>query len=131
MNIRTFATEKGGTGRRDCPVLASIARKAGCSAHVLYLIGLGHKTPSLELAFKIATATQGRVSCEELRPDVEWQRDARGRVTGYRVQLGAPAGKGKKVSGNVSAIHGADATRVPAAPKSPCAKGRQGEVAHG
>lgn len=79
----------------------------------------------------IERASNGAVRCDDLRPDVEWLRDRAGEVTGYRVHLAAPAGKGKKISGNVSAIHGADATRVPAVPKSPRAKGRQGEVAHG
>lgn len=32
------------------------------------------------------------VVCEELRPDLDWERED-GRVTGYRVRLPAPAGE--------------------------------------
>lgn len=134
MNIRTYAIERGGSGMRDCPVIAGLAAKAGCSAHVLYLIGLGHKTPSLELAFKIADATNGAVRAEDLRPDVDWQRDVSGRVTGYQVQFVAPAAKGragKKVGGDASSAHGAPASRKATSLKTPRVKGRQGEVAHG
>lgn len=35
----------------------------------------------------IEAATGGAVLCEEMRPDVIWERDARGRVLGYRVRL--------------------------------------------
>lgn len=35
----------------------------------------------------IETATAGAVRCEELRPDVTWQRDTSGAVTGYVVPV--------------------------------------------
>lgn len=35
----------------------------------------------------IEAATAGAVRCEDLRPDVEWTRDAGGRVTGYHVRV--------------------------------------------
>lgn len=35
----------------------------------------------------IESATAGRVRCEALRPDVEWQRDDTGQVTGYVVPI--------------------------------------------
>lgn len=38
----------------------------------------------------IEEATQGRVRCEELRPDVEWIR-VRGKVTHYKVPVKAAA----------------------------------------
>lgn len=31
--------------------------------------------------------TAGQVRCEDLRPDVEWERDADGRVVSYRVPV--------------------------------------------
>ena len=35
----------------------------------------------------IERATKGAIRADELRPDVVWQRDAEGRVTGYLVEL--------------------------------------------
>lgn len=41
----------------------------------------------------IETATDGRLTCEQMRPDVQWQRDpATGRVNGYSVSISAAAG---------------------------------------
>ncbi len=38
---------------------------------------------------RIEAATDGRVRCEALRPDIEWQRDREGRITGYVVPVPA------------------------------------------
>lgn len=38
----------------------------------------------------IETATAGAVRCEDLRPDVTWQRADDGTVTGYVVPVSAP-----------------------------------------
>jgi DNA-binding transcriptional regulator YdaS (Cro superfamily) len=70
MNLTTYATEKGGTGKLKCPVLTSIALAAGCSPAVLYMISRGHKRPSPDMAKKISAATDGVVSKHELRPDI-------------------------------------------------------------
>lgn len=35
----------------------------------------------------IEIATAGRVRCEALRPDLEWQRDDENRITGYVVSI--------------------------------------------
>lgn len=35
----------------------------------------------------IESATVGAVTCEQLRPDVTWQRDSAGQVTGYVVPV--------------------------------------------
>ncbi len=44
----------------------------------------------LDRCAAIESATGGQVRCEDLRPDVEWQRDAAGSVTGYLVKVSAP-----------------------------------------
>lgn len=64
---------------------AALARACGQFPQVITrwkkkgLIPLGH-CASVEAATGIP--------CEELRPDVDWERDASGRVVGYRVRLG-------------------------------------------
>lgn len=70
MNLTNYAVSKGGTGTLKCPVLESVAKKAGCSAGTLYQIALGNKQPSAKLANEIHRATRGRVQRGELRPDV-------------------------------------------------------------
>lgn len=70
MNLTNYAVSKGGTGTLKCPVLDSVAKKAGCSAGTLYQIALGNKQPSAKLANEIHRATRGRVPRGELRPDV-------------------------------------------------------------
>lgn len=42
-----------------------------------------HHCPAIEAATG--------VRCEELRPDLEWERDPAGVVTGYRVRVAPPA----------------------------------------
>ncbi len=44
----------------------------------------------IEFALPIETATAGSVRCEDLRPDVTWQRADDGTVTGYVVPVSAP-----------------------------------------
>jgi len=36
---------------------------------------------------EVEALTSGHVRCEQLRPDLQWQRDAAGQVTGYVVPL--------------------------------------------
>lgn len=43
-------------------------------------------------AAQIEDVTRGLVRCEQLCPDVIWQRDTAGRVTGYTVPIEAAAG---------------------------------------
>lgn len=70
MDIQTYVTSHGGTSKRDCAVIQSIAGRAGCSAGTLYMIALGHKRPSGLLAGAIEQATGGAVTRQELRPDI-------------------------------------------------------------
>lgn len=69
MNLTDYAISKGGTGTLRCPVLASVADKAGCHVGTLYQIALNKRKPSSRLANKIHSATRGRVSREELLPE--------------------------------------------------------------
>ena len=70
MDLKTYAMNRNGSARRWCPVLAEVAKQAGCAADTLYMIAAGHKRPSAMLARAIHDATKGEVSCQELRPDV-------------------------------------------------------------
>lgn len=80
MNLTNYAVSKGGTGTIKCPVLESVAKKAGCSAATLYQIALGNKQPSAKLANAIHGATRGRVTRGELRPDVFGQSQPAGQT---------------------------------------------------
>ncbi len=68
MNLTDYAISKGGTGTLKCPVLATVAEKAGCHVGTLYQIALNKRKPSYRLANKIHEATRGRVSRTELLP---------------------------------------------------------------
>lgn len=71
---------------------------AGSKAKLSRLIGVSPQAISQweparvapEHCLSIEVATGGRVRCEALRPDIEFQRDNDGRVTGYVVRI-APA----------------------------------------
>ena len=54
--------------------------------HIYYWLKNG-VAPDDAPAFEIVTA--GVVQCQELAPDVEWQRDVEGKVTGYVVSVKA------------------------------------------
>lgn len=41
----------------------------------------------------LALETVTGIPCEEIRPDLNWQRDAEGKVTGYTVPVTDPAEK--------------------------------------
>lgn len=69
MNLPDFIASRGGTGTIGCPVLAEIAKLAGCKSSTLYMISLGHKRPSWRLAVSISRATRGAVTLPDLRSD--------------------------------------------------------------
>jgi DNA-binding transcriptional regulator YdaS (Cro superfamily) len=64
---------------------AALARAVGVKqGHVWdWLFTSGKPPPATCPAIEVATG----VRCEELRDDLAWERDDRGRVTGYRVVL--------------------------------------------
>ena len=70
MDLRTYAEQNGGTGKRGCPVLAKLAAEIGCSAETLYMIGAGHKRASGPLTRSISRATGEKVAGSDLRPDI-------------------------------------------------------------
>lgn len=70
MNLTDYAISKGGTAKIGCPVLASTASIARCSAATLYMIARGHKAVSARLAVRIADATDHAVEAADLRPDL-------------------------------------------------------------
>lgn len=70
MDLRTYAEQNGGTGKRGCPVLARLAADIGCSPETLYMIGAAHKRASGTLARSISDATCEQVSGSDLRPDI-------------------------------------------------------------
>lgn len=56
-----------------------------------WLTGRTKITP--DRAIEIEAATGGEVRCEDLRPDLDWQRDRKGLVTGYLVKVQRPKAK--------------------------------------
>jgi len=110
---------------------AALAGRIGVSPQQVNQWVKGKRPLPLDRCPLIERATSGAVRCEELRPDVEWQRDAGDRVVGYQVRLSVLGGEGKQVTGNVSSVHGATASRKAASRKTPRVKGRQGEAVRG
>ena len=78
MDISAYAHAEGGTGKINCPVLARVATLAGCSFRTLYMVSLGHKQASPNLAVRIQAATNGAVTVADLRPDLAAAMEAAG-----------------------------------------------------
>lgn len=70
MNLSDFLKNDEGRVDPAGSLLAKLAKKAGTSPGYLYLIALGHKRAGPELARKIETASEGKVTKESLRPDI-------------------------------------------------------------
>lgn len=70
MNLTTYCEEKGGTGKRGCPVLAELSSSTGYSAETLYMVATGNKKAGPHMARDIDQATGGAVPRDELRPDI-------------------------------------------------------------
>lgn len=49
----------------------------------------GERAISAEVAQAVELDSRGVYRAEQLRPDLDWQRDPSGSVTGYLVQVGA------------------------------------------
>jgi DNA-binding transcriptional regulator YdaS (Cro superfamily) len=74
-----------------CGSEAELARRLGGKVrggHIYYWRRSG--SVPLDRCAAIESATLGKVRCEDLRPDVQWQRDPAGRVTGYLVPVNDP-----------------------------------------
>lgn len=109
MNLTTYI--------EDMERRRALATAVGTSPTYLWQMATGWngRSVGLELAPRIEDATAGTVRCEELRPDVQWSRDAEGRVTGYQVRL-KPR---KKIAADKLLSHGAKASRERRALKTP------------
>lgn len=70
MDISTYVSNRGGTGKADCPVIAALAEKAECSPGTLYQIRLGLRKPSAKLARRIHLASDREIALDQLRDDV-------------------------------------------------------------
>lgn len=68
------------------PTQAELARTCGQKPQAVTRWLRTGRVPAAH-AIAIETATVGAVRCEDLRPDVTWQRDDAGNVTGYVVPI--------------------------------------------
>ena len=65
MNLKTYLSGKRGRA-------ASLARHIGVSPVLISQWANGHRPVPAERCPEIEKATSGEVTCEELRPDVDW-----------------------------------------------------------
>lgn len=67
---------------------AAFAQRLGVSQSTVssWVCGRINEVPP-DRCVAVEALTGGHVSCEQLRPDLLWQRDPEGRVTGYLVAL--------------------------------------------
>jgi hypothetical protein len=70
VDIKTYVSSHGGTGKIDCPVIAGLASRSDCSAGTVYQILLGLRKPSAKLANRIHLASDGEIALQTLREDV-------------------------------------------------------------
>ena len=63
MNLKTYLSEHK---------QVDLARKLGVTQGAVHQWAVGLSRPSAERSIEIEKATSGAVSCEELRPDVDW-----------------------------------------------------------
>lgn len=68
MQLFQFIAERGAQ--------ADLARKAECHPQLVWQWAKGGRQVPSDRCPAIERATDGRVTCEELRPDVRWQRVA-------------------------------------------------------
>lgn len=50
-----------------------LAKRCGTSAGQIRQVAYGNRRANAQLAIAIDKATSGRVPCEDLRPDIDWQ----------------------------------------------------------
>lgn len=65
MSLKTYLSKERGTASR-------LARALGVSAVTVHEWTTGKKRVPAERCVEIERATDGAVTCEELRPDVDW-----------------------------------------------------------
>lgn len=82
MDAKTYFTERDGRVSRDGTELNRVAAACGVTPGTLYLVVLGHKTPSAELACNLEHATGGYVDRRDTLPDFPWDRPVEARAAG-------------------------------------------------
>jgi DNA-binding transcriptional regulator YdaS (Cro superfamily) len=68
MNLREFMISMSTDARE------TFAKDCGTSVGYLSLVWTGARKASADFAMQIERATKGAVTCEELRPDIDWRR---------------------------------------------------------
>ncbi|KPY64866.1 hypothetical protein ALP50_03290 [Pseudomonas syringae pv. spinaceae] len=56
----------------DKPLLDSFAASCGTTAGQLKQVAYGYRRPSAALAISIERETSRAVTCEDMRPDIDW-----------------------------------------------------------
>jgi DNA-binding transcriptional regulator YdaS (Cro superfamily) len=79
-----------------CGSQAELARRIGAHTQQIHEWRKGERPIAHHWCPAIEAATGGAVQCNELRDDVEWERDDDNRVTGYRVLVDAETAKRAK-----------------------------------
>ncbi|MFC0677498.1 hypothetical protein ACFFGH_06495 [Lysobacter korlensis] len=72
MDAKTYFTERDGRVSKDGDELQRVAAACGVTPGTLYLVALGHKTPSAELACLIEHSTGGYVDRRDTLRDFPW-----------------------------------------------------------
>lgn len=70
MNLTEYFKSKGGTGKPSCVELIRMARRIAVAPRTLYMIVRGHKLPGPILCAHIEAYTEGKVSRQDLRPEI-------------------------------------------------------------
>lgn len=70
MNLRSYLESRDGRVLRSGHALVDLAAKAKVSPYYLYMLALGHKRAGWEVAQRLAAASDGAISVQEIRPDV-------------------------------------------------------------
>lgn len=66
MNLHEYIQEKSS--------VKAISEKTGISINFLYQVKTGMRKLPFQSCLLIETATNGEVTCEELRPDIDWKK---------------------------------------------------------
>lgn len=76
MDLKTYLTERDGRTSRDGSELNRLAIACRITPSFLYLVALGHKPASPELACNLEHATSGYVDRRDTLPAFPWDRPA-------------------------------------------------------
>ena len=65
----------------------ALAKLMGVTQGLIHQLTTGRSNLTPERAVQIETVLGGKVTCEELLPQFEWQRDQDGKVASYTVRV--------------------------------------------